>query len=198
MKRWEILNNFISNRKYKSYLEIGIHNPNDNYNKIIVKHKIGVDPDPAAHATHVMTSDEFFSKNTEKFDIIFIDGLHEAHQVYKDIKNALAVLNESGVIVCHDCSPISKEGAKDYEDFPLEDYGKYSWNGDCWKAFVKYRYESDYLCYVIDADEGCGIIDTMKGSEVTERKKYSIGEFRYQDLCENRNALLGLKPDIVK
>lgn len=198
MQRWDILNKFISERGYSSYLEIGIHDPNDNFNKVKCERKVSVDPDVNAKAMNVMTSDVFFSQNTEKFDIIFIDGLHEAHQVWKDILNSLNALNPGGVIMCHDCNPITEQGAKDYEDFPLTDYGMYSWNGDCWKAFVKYRFESNYLCYTIDADEGCGIIDTTKGSEVAKRKKYSIGEFRYQDLCENRNGLLGLKPDIVK
>ena len=29
-----------------------------------------------------LTSDEFFANNEKKFDLIFIDGLHEAHQVF--------------------------------------------------------------------------------------------------------------------
>lgn len=192
MKRWEILNRFISERDYKSYLEIGIHDPNDNFNKIYIANKVGVDPDPNSNATYITRSDDFFANNTEKFDIVFIDGLHEAHQVYKDIKNALKFINPGGIIMCHDCNPISMEGAKDFEDFQLEDYGKYSWNGDCWKAFVKYRFESDYLVYTLIDDEGCGIIDTRHGSEV-EHKKYSIGELTYSMLVNDRPHLLGLR-----
>lgn len=66
MQRWDIINNFISERNYKSYLEIGIHNPNDNFNKISIERKIGVDPDANARATYVMTSDEFFKHNEMK------------------------------------------------------------------------------------------------------------------------------------
>ena len=52
-----------------------------------------------------MTSDEFFEQNKEKFDIVFIDGLHHSEQVYKDILNSLNILNEDGTIICHDMNP---------------------------------------------------------------------------------------------
>ena len=48
------------------------------------------------------TSDKFFEINREKFDLIYIDGSHEAQQVYKDISNSWACLNHNGIIVCDD------------------------------------------------------------------------------------------------
>ncbi len=48
------------------------------------------------------TSDEFFEKNNKKFDIIYIDGWHEAPQVYKDINNSWNSLNTNGIIICDD------------------------------------------------------------------------------------------------
>jgi len=48
------------------------------------------------------TSDKFFDNNSEKFDIIYIDGAHEACQVYKDISNAWKILNNKGIIICDD------------------------------------------------------------------------------------------------
>ena len=48
------------------------------------------------------TSNEFFIKNVEKFDIIYIDGWHEAPQVYKDINNSWDCLNINGIIICDD------------------------------------------------------------------------------------------------
>lgn len=58
------------------------------------------------------------------------------------------------------------------------------------KLLLKYRFETDYLCYVINIDEGCGIIDTSKVSNVA-KKFYSIGEMTYSMLEENRQYLLG-------
>ena len=48
------------------------------------------------------TSDEFFLNNKEMFDIIYIDGWHEAPQVYKDINNSWNTLNINGIIICDD------------------------------------------------------------------------------------------------
>ena len=48
------------------------------------------------------TSDNFFIKNKEKFDVIYIDGSHESMQVYKDINNAWNFLNAGGILICDD------------------------------------------------------------------------------------------------
>tara|TARA_B110000967_G_scaffold139754_1_gene142679 strand:- start:164 stop:883 length:720 start_codon:yes stop_codon:yes gene_type:complete len=48
------------------------------------------------------TSDNFFLNNREGFDIIYIDGWHEADQVYKDINNSWNSLNINGLIICDD------------------------------------------------------------------------------------------------
>lgn len=55
-----------------------------------------------------MTSDDFFASNTRTFDLVFIDGLYEAHQVLKYINNALRFLNPNGTILMHDCNPLSE------------------------------------------------------------------------------------------
>ncbi len=48
------------------------------------------------------TSDNFFLNQEEKFDVIYIDGSHEADQVYKDIKNSWNILNINGILICDD------------------------------------------------------------------------------------------------
>ena len=48
------------------------------------------------------TSDKFFENNKEKFDVIYIDGSHEAPQVYKDLSNSWNCLNYNGIIICDD------------------------------------------------------------------------------------------------
>ena len=87
MKRTEIIQLLINKIKAKKYLEIGM-GPGLNFAAIKCEYKICVDPNPTVLVTHRMTSDEFFFQNQEKFDIIFIDGLHWSEQVYKDIVQA--------------------------------------------------------------------------------------------------------------
>ena len=48
------------------------------------------------------SSDDFFIKNAQKFDVIYIDGWHEAPQVYRDISNAWCSLNVNGILICDD------------------------------------------------------------------------------------------------
>ena len=48
------------------------------------------------------TSDSFFDTNSQKFDIIYIDGYHYGPQVYKDCINGWNVLKVNGFLICDD------------------------------------------------------------------------------------------------
>ena len=190
MHHSEIINHYIKKYNLKSYLEIGTRNRADNFNKIQATEKICIDPDIIAYADFVLTSDEFFRICNKKFDIVFVDGLHEGHQVYKDIQNSLKHLNQGGVIICHDINPAQFENGYDYEEYD----GTGIWNGDCWKGFVKYRYTSDYECYVLPEDEAdVGVIDTNIKSTINEKKYFNLGELTFNDLNNNRNEWLNIK-----
>ncbi len=49
-----------------------------------------------------MTSDDFFSTNNYKFDLIYIDGNHLFEYVKNDILNSLKFVNKKGIIVLDD------------------------------------------------------------------------------------------------
>jgi hypothetical protein len=159
MNRAEIINELINKYGYTSYLEIGINNPNvdRSWEKIKVDIKHGIDPN--FETTYQMTSDEFFSNHVnQNYDIIFVDGLHVFEQVYKDIKNSLKYLNNSGTIIVHDCNPLN-------EIVQRPERVSDAWNGDVWKAIVKLRMEEiDLTIHTVDTDEGCAII--RRGSQV--------------------------------
>lgn len=151
MNRTTLINHIVRKNRAKSYLEIGVWN-GENFQQISCRHKIGVDPDPSSPATLNITSDEFFAKNNETFDIIFIDGLHHADQVEKDILNSLKILNDGGTIICHDMSPAE-------EAHQVIPFNGGIWNGDCWRAFVSLRQKrNDLIMYTVDTDYGCAII----------------------------------------
>jgi hypothetical protein len=159
MTRTNIINNFIQKFEYKSYLEIGTQNPNGNFNHINIKNKYSVEPFPPQGLgvndySFVGTSDQYFdfiSPDT-KFDIVFIDGLHQYDQVLIDIQNSLDHLSDNGTIVCHDCLPTT-ETMQERENPGGE------WTGDTWKAIAELRVERiDLDIKVVDTDYGCGII----------------------------------------
>jgi hypothetical protein len=155
----QIIQMFIDKYNYKSYLEIGIELA-INYNSIICNYKVGIDPKPEckflAQNILTMTSDEYFEMNNkvgEKYDIIFVDGLHTREQLIKDIYNAMYILNPNGTIIVHDCNPENE----DQQKVPREN--RTVWTGDVWKGWLHFRLTTiDYKMYVIDCDYGVGVI----------------------------------------
>ncbi len=152
MNRIEIINSLIAKNNYKTYLEIGIQNGSC-FSEIKIDNKIGVDPDTGSAATIHKTSDEFFKTNKQKFDIIFLDGLHHADQIERDIFNSLACLKSGGTIVCHDMLPTSKR----MQQIPLQEQGE--WTGNVWETWVKLRRTNpDLEMRCINSDWGTSII----------------------------------------
>jgi hypothetical protein len=182
MKRWDILNLLVKRFNYKSYLEIGLQDPNSNFVKIDVDYKISVDPNPQGECTFIGTSDEYFESITDdtKFDLIFIDGLHHYDQVLKDIENSLKHLNEGGTIIVHDCLPTTERMQE------RDDHGG-EWTGDVWKAISILRMERiDLSIYTINTDYGCGII--KRGTNIP----YENVELNYNYYDENKYKLLNV------
>jgi len=181
VKRTDIINRLIKRYDYNSYLEIGVRNPDDNFNLIELKDKDGVDP--KADCNFRITSDEFFEKNKKMYDIIFIDGLHLDFQVMRDVTNSLRFLNKKGTIVMHDCNPIKKE--HQVEEYH---YGAL-WNGTTWKAYANFRVNRDDLFMnVVDTDHGVGVVRFGK-QRVFDLKGRNID---FNLLNQNRKALLNL------
>lgn len=86
--RANIINRIIAARQYQSYLEVGVRS-GITFRSVSCAHKESVDPnkdDLFPELTHHMTSDEAFAHfraaGKDCFDLIFIDGLHEADQVF--------------------------------------------------------------------------------------------------------------------
>jgi len=188
IKRYDIINYLIEKYKLINYLEIGVFK-GENIREIKAIHKDGVDPGVEGYTppevNYPMTSDDFFElikgHDEIKYDIIFIDGLHHADQVEKDIKNSLNHIVKSGFIVLHDCNPVSYEA----QLIPRETI---AWNGDTWKAFVDFKVHYPNMeCSVIDTDFGVGVIKVGK-KECTLQS--NIWNWDYFD--KNRKQLLNL------
>ena len=167
--RYDVINFLLTLlERETTYLEIGVRDPKLNFNKINAEVKYSVDPGIELKGMRIdfeMTSDIFFNKlrNNEvlskdvRFDVIFIDGLHLAEQVDRDIINALEFIKEDGFIVLHDCNPPTEYHASEdysYRLSPSKDY----WNGTTWKAFYKHRKNLGELSCCIDTDWGIGVI----------------------------------------
>jgi hypothetical protein len=188
IQRHTITNYLIDKYKLINYLEIGVFK-GENIKEIKAPHKDGVDPGVEGYiipeVNYPMSSDNFFEliKGHEdiKYDIIFIDGLHHADQVIKDINNSLNHLVNNGFIVMHDCNPVSYDAQK----IPRETI---AWNGDTWKAFVNFKaHNPDFKCCVVDTDFGVGVIQKINNLHSTK-----IKEWEYDLFDSNRKQLLNL------
>ena len=194
MTRLKIINYLIEKYKYNTYLEIGVHT-GDVLNGCIAKDKIGVDPDYTTYKGDCTlfhgTSDEFFKKLEEeiKYDIIFIDGMHESEQVKRDIKNSFKHLNKNGCIVIHDCNPPTEWHIRNYEEY-LKTGG--DWNGNVYKGYVEIINSYVHLSnYVINEDWGVGILFPYNGTSIIPMKEFKFTkDWKYFN--ENRKELLNL------
>lgn len=186
--------------KETKYLEIGVRYPEENFDKIISENKYSVDPGTENFinpADFKVTSDEFFKQLSDgkilnkeiRFDVIFIDGLHLADQVERDIDNSLEFLNQDGFIILHDCNPPTAFHASEeylYRMSPSEGY----WNGTTWKAFFKFRQKSNFFSCCIDSDWGIGIIS--KKINLGNPTKVINPYFEFNLLEQNRKESLNI------
>jgi hypothetical protein len=132
--RYDAINKLIKfhNLSNPTYLEIGVWK-GETFKNINSNNKDGVDPGQYCDCDYVnykMTSDDFFKNHiNKKYDIIFIDGLHTAYQVSKDIYNSINNLTDGGWIILDDVYPHCE-----YEQERLNLRKSGPQTGDVWKA----------------------------------------------------------------
>lgn len=220
MSRVEVVQKIIDNKKAKTYLEIGVL-AGDAFLRIKIKNKWGVDPhftiEPFKKFRYYfknpfnifneyfnMDSDTFFDKENVRLtrhgiDVAFIDGLHTFAQSLKDVENSLKYLNKDGVIIIHDCNPLSEAAAIPAESIdevqkvnPLGFTGV--WNGDVWKTVACLRAtRKDLHIFVLDCDFGLGVVTKGEPESLLNFSADEILRLSYQNLSRDRQALLNLK-----
>ena len=199
----QLLNALIEKYDLKSYLEIGVQTPEQNFYKINCGFKVGVDPclpNPQERFNLIPdTSDMFFTKlNTEwikrwpqTFDLIFIDGLHHADQVKRDFENSLRCLSDNGFILIHDVLPENEAGT-------MVPRVQRQWWGDVWKfAFEVYKYGYEYKTF--DIDNGCMLIQKIpiqwNGDEY--RNMPSIVNYDWQAFNDCKQQVLRITNEVT-
>jgi len=168
----QLLNYLTEKYNLKSYLEIGVQNPANNFNKINVLHKVGVDPELPASRNIIgldgngFTSDQAFAamftaQYPPLYDLIFIDGLHHADQVERDFENSLRCLNDGGFIVIHDTMPEDESTTHVPRDSKM-------WHGDVYKFAMNIGTYTGINYVTVDMDCGCTVVwkdkEQMTGS----------------------------------
>lgn len=151
----QLLQALINKYNLKSYLEIGVQDPDNNFNKIKCDLRVGVEPTfVAQYEIFQGTSDEYFAYSFDidrKFDVIFIDGLHHADQVKRDFENALECLNDQGFILIHDTLPENEQGT-------LIPRVQRQWWGDVYKWAMTLNEYPSIRFKTFNIDNGCTLV----------------------------------------
>lgn len=117
MLRADVIEGFLALHENPTYLEIGV-DTGVTFHALHCGRKIAVDPhfkfrpgeSSEAVVYHEVPSDDYFGnliRNGERFQVIYIDGLHTMEQTLRDLLNAIEYLADDGVIIIDDVVPSS-------------------------------------------------------------------------------------------
>lgn len=216
MDRLQVIQSLMKYKRLRRYLEIGVFNGHLFF-RIRSRFKTGVDPEfrfgrlrrmikllvnpyNRFNRYYAKTSDEFFAEDAPALfrqaaiDIALVDGMHEYAFALRDIEHTVKHLSANGVIVVHDCNPVSPEAAVSFAEWKQRGF-KEAWNGDVWKAILHIRSQrADLSAFVLDADYGLGIIVKQPNPNLLSFTPEEIAQLNYQDLERHRQEWLGLQP----
>ena len=218
--RMYVIQEIIKKTHAKVYLEIGVRE-GECFLRIRAPKKIAVDPQMLIspkkkrkyyfkNLTNIFnkyfetTSDDFFKANHKSLkshglNVVFIDGLHTHEQSLRDVQNTLKYLKDDGVIIMHDCNPLSEAAAypaQSYQDAQSLNIPGFTgeWNGDTWKTIVYLRSSrKDLDVFVLDCDQGLGIIMKRKPESMLDYSPEAVSHLSYKDLESDRKNILNLK-----
>jgi len=157
-RRCHIINHIGKAIGAQNYLELGVRCLKDNFNKINLPKKTGVDIEAIDPLIHKMSTSEFFRTNKKKFDLIFIDADHRYDGVRHDLENALEHLTDKGVIVMHDCFPATLRQAS-------PEFKNGAWCGEPYKVVAEELHGGSIRGFVVQCDYGVGVF--RPGSNMT-------------------------------
>jgi len=142
------INRIMFGKNYK-YLEIGVAD-GTTLQSVNSRDKHGVDPFPLFNTSRLpygttfdtATSNSYFDSisKDEKYDFIFLDGLHESNQLFLDFINAIKHISIPGWILIDDMVPSDSISAipsmeNSYKARGVAQSEGFPWHGDCYKLF---------------------------------------------------------------
>lgn len=203
-----------------TYLEIGVEY-GECFNGVHFLNKIGVDPDPKFNPKSgqiiKLTSDKYFAQylidettsinfnnceeniTTPKFNVIFIDGMHQSEYVLRDINNCIKVLSENGTIFIDDILPFNyneqlKIPIKHFYENGILKYGE-NWTGDVWKVIyhllTKYKDKIESFKYFYNINfRGIGCFKFKERFQIEPDSINAINSYDYfRDFSDYINVL---------
>ena len=188
------------------YLEIGVEY-GQTFLQTHFKDKTGVDPDPKFQVKNQgfkfesSTSDEFFlntklnndinndiNNDVIKYDVIFIDGMHQSEYFLRDFNNSIKVIKDGGSLFIDDILPLSyneqlKIPRKHYYEKGILKYGE-EWTGDIWKVVYHIlknyrRFINEFRYFYNSNYRGVAYIKIKEAFEIAEKEIEVINGYNY-------------------
>jgi hypothetical protein len=141
----ERLNQLLERTTSKRYLEIGVYK-GFTFELIKARQRKGIDPKPKCKlfpknhnfSLATLQSDDFFAikaSDIQIFDVVYVDGLHDFRQCYRDVVNSINILSDEGFVLIDDVKPANTAAATKFIDFNenlanLVDTQETDWQGD--------------------------------------------------------------------
>jgi hypothetical protein len=189
-----------------SYLEIGVYF-GETFHAIKAKRKVAVDPtfriapqDREASKTavyHEVTSDIYFGeivRKDDRFDVVFLDGLHTFEQTLRDLLNSEAYLKPNGVVIIDDVLPNSYHASlrdvKKYEEIRIATGSEdRSWMGDVFKlVFFVEAFMQQYSYATVNENHGQLVLwsERRQVKNLSRRLVEEVSRLEYSDVIHNR------------
>ena len=130
-------------------------------------------------------NNDFFKLNRQKFDVVFIDGLHTYSQVRQDIVNSLKNLSHRKIsyIALHDMLP------RNWKEQHIPVISKGTWNGDVWKVAFELIQTEGIDFRILRIDNGVGVIKVLKKNVTLKNLGNEISQKQFSYYYENLNKL---------
>ncbi len=206
--RSDVINSLCALFPEPAYLEIGVWN-GDTFFAVRAARKVAVDPDflfdvaDAARAHpgcqfHAVGSDAYFATIAapdDRFDIIFLDGLHTFEQTLRDFTSAIRFLAPGGVIVIDDVIPNTYDASIPDHDraYRLKarlGTDELSWMGDVYKlVFFIESFFPTFTFRTTSDNHGQAVVWAAPHArtDFTRRTVKAIAELEFIDVIENRD-----------
>jgi hypothetical protein len=208
LTRAEVLQGVLAFFPAPRYLEIGVAR-GVTFHALKAARKVAVDPAfrfdvPAARQAHPqasyhqVTSDVYFGtivEPGERFDVIYLDGLHTAEQTLRDLLNALDYLAPEGIIVIDDVKPSNHVAALPDQRRAnavrrLLGSERRGWMGDVFRVlFFVDTFMQQLTWRTVAENHGQSVIWRHRRPEVPERLLTEVSAKSFDDLLLERDVL---------
>jgi hypothetical protein len=178
--RIALVNRLVSKFPDCDYLEIGCAG-NELFDSVFVTKKTGIDP--ARGGTVRKTSDDFFASNRSRFDVIFIDGLHEYAQVHKDVAHSISALKPGGWVALHDMLP------RTWIEHHVPNISTMFWTGDVWKVAFELTQTPGIDFRLLKIDHGVGVFRLTQPDPSLANLSRELADKQFGYLYENIGEL---------